>query len=239
VHCCLKISFLLAVALLTSCKKGQSTEAAGLQWNTTVVDVQLPAGEPAASVKIAVKNISSQAKTITHVESNCGCLLSSEKALTLAAGVEGSIELQFKPTPAMGGTVQEKVVKAYVADEKQAVELTVRADIAETLKAAPASIHWSEESRVSQTFTVESPIPFEITGIQSSHQGYSWQGGEKGHKATEHTIAVSPPKETVPGSSLLLVRTTLPVPWASIAMPLSMGQKAPARATPKTGPVSE
>ncbi len=198
-----------------------SFEAAGLHWNQGLIELTLKPAQSRTEAVFGVENRSDRTVKIHHVESDCGCMVAASAGRTLAPKEMSEVKVEFRPTPAMGGTVQKRQLRVHIEGQEKPVSLQLEVTVPHTLRVEPAALEWAEGSQATTQLSVEGAVPFQIVGIKSSSNAFVWKPINVSRAAKRHQIEVRPfSKEGK--QSMLFIQTTLPAPWAQIGVPLKV-----------------
>lgn len=196
-------------------------EAAGVHWKQGLVELTLKPTQNRAEAVFGVENRSDRTVKIHHVESDCGCMVAASAGQTLAPNEISEVKVEFRPTPAMGGTVQKRQLRVHIEGQEKPVSLHLEVTVPHTLQLSPVSLDWPAGSRGILKVSLEGAMPFKIIGISCSSTAFTWNTIDSGGVVKRHEIEVRPASEAGK-QSMLFIQTTLPPPWAQISVPLKV-----------------
>jgi hypothetical protein len=219
------LSFLAFALLLAACgKENQGVRTGALEWKKVSEVIEMAPGEVMREVTFPVINRGADTVRIKHVETDCGCILASGSELVLIPGVEREVKVQFRPTPAMGSTIQTKDLIVRLEDMEVTARLRLMVKVAATLTASSAAMVWDASDQKVQVVSLKSSLPFALRDVRCSSSGFSWEINPLAGEHQQFDISVRSLGNEIK-QSLLLFNTSLPAPWNQIGVMLKTQAK--------------
>jgi hypothetical protein len=204
---------------------------AGLDFPSTLKDVQAPADAKIVTADFEFTNHSDKTVNVAKVDPTCSCISVTikEGKLRYAPGESGIIRTKFD----MGnfsGTV-DKVVAVWLDNDpidKPSVALTVRVHIPVLVSLEPKSVKW-ETGGKGEPQIIRIPMnhtkPIHVTGVRSSSE--SFEMDLKTIKdGQNYELVVTPVDVNSPGIAVLRIETDCDIPKHKIQQAFAMVRKS-------------
>jgi hypothetical protein len=211
------LSGLALLSVSISCSPSGSLSFAsisGLRWNTQHAAIRLRPGVTTEEVVFPFRNAASQAITISRVEADCDCLVSSGWPRTIAPGEASAVTIQFTVGERTGE--QLRTIRVFTAAEPTKPELLrLTVDVPETLTLNTRQLEWKVGAPPAPlTIGVEvHGDPIKIVRAVSSNSTFS-PAVKVLNEGRKYTIEVTPKDTAGARSSELLIETDFPTaPW--------------------------
>ena len=125
--------------------------------------------------------------------SSCGCTVAKLETRTLAPSQSIPLQITFK-TPRTAGKTSKRVwVEAEPPSKPQRINFTIKAEVAEVVKAKPAKLSFelrnSDEITIPLVLESTDDTPFNVTGFVDRYRAVSVVF-DKGIHAKQHTVTV-------------------------------------------------
>lgn len=184
---------------------------AQLTWEKTQIDLHPKVGQDEVVAHFKYENKTDKVINIKNVRSSCGCTVASLKKNDVAPGESGEVTATFKIGNRTG--VQQKAVTVETDAEKDAVtNLTLKAVIPEVLQVQPAFVFWEGgEEPKPKKINVKAGPDVKVTKLDVTSSSPEFETTvEKGKKAGEFVINVTPRDTKAMRSTVLTIKPDLP-----------------------------
>ena len=188
-----------------------SSAQAQLTWEQTQIELHPKIGEAEVVAQFKYENKTDKTINIKNVRSSCGCTVASLKKNDVAPGEKGEVTATFK----IGGRTgaQQKSVTVETDDATQPItNLLLKAVIPEAVQIQPAFVFWENgEAPKPKKITVTAGPEVKMTklDVASSSPDFATKV-DKGKKAGEFVITVTPRDTTKMLSATLTIRPDMP-----------------------------
>ncbi len=207
---------------------GLSSAQAQLTWENKEIALNPKAGDAEAVAHFKYENKTDKTINIKNVRTSCGCTVAALKKNDVAPGESGEVTATFKIGNRTG--VQQKTLTVETdSTEEPTTNLLLKATIAETVQIQPSFVFWENgEAPTPKKITVSGSQEVALTklDVTSSSPDFSTQV-EKGGKAGEFIIIVTPADTKKMSAATLTIKSDLPQPFyatARVTGPVAAGR---------------
>lgn len=190
---------------------GISSAQAQLTWEKKEIDLEPKAGDAEAVAHFKYENKTDKTINIKNVRTSCGCTAAALKKNDVAPGESGEVTATFKIGNRTG--VQQKTVTVETdSAEEPTTNLILKATIPESVQVQPTFVFWENgEAPTPKKIVVSGGKDVTLTKVDvtSSSPDFSTKV-DKGGKAGEFVITVTPTDTKKMTSATLTIKSDLP-----------------------------
>jgi hypothetical protein len=192
-------------------------QPSGLQWESTHLTFDLPAGVSTYETTFNFKNISNHTVTIQSVRPDCNCLIPKVSKTAIAPRESGKIDVIFDPGD-RAGTLERTIEVQTKEFPKEPIKLNLTYHVPELVHVTHRLILWKlNDKPAPQEIDLQMPTEkVRVTGVRTSNQFVKCVVIPV-TEGREYKIRVTPNNLSVPHQSVLMIDTDYPkTPWNRI-----------------------
>ncbi len=198
--------FFLGVLLI-----GMTSAQAQLTWEKKEIELNPKAGDAEAVAHFKYENKTDKTINIKNVRTSCGCTAAALKKNDVAPGESGEVTATFKIGNRTG--VQQKTVTVETDSAAEpTTNLLLKATIAESVQVQPTFVFWENgEAPTPKKIVISGGKDVTLTKVDvtSSSPDFTTKV-DKGDKAGEFVVTVTPADTKKMSSATLTIKSDLP-----------------------------
>lgn len=184
---------------------------AGLSWEQTTIEQEMPAGSDLIEVKFKFTNRESHPVRILQLQPSCGCTTPTVEKYSFAPGEKGAVTALFDAR-GLGGT-QEKMIVVGTDDNPNPTVLGLNITIPPWLEVSPRLIWWAvgDEPKTREAIVTLNPAAHaKITSVKVDGSDIEVKFEPDESKAGQHRLIAKPHSTVKPVQTTVTITVEVP-----------------------------